>query len=379
MTKTLSENVPLVKPWLTAGTARLWLAVLASLALIALPGRAYAQDVLEDLLAPAPAAETFTTVADETPVAPPQAEDEAEVDPPPAAPTPIPLNLDVSQPVATDAAALGSAIISGGDTVRVMMLEDPEVTYEGAVAASGSIPIPYLGEFAIVGLTEAAAEQELGDLLQRELYQRATVSVTLVSRGPGSIYLYGAVSKPGAFGVPKYGNMTILQLLLQSGGLTGWAAPDATFVLRHPPGTDTVERVSVDLREIFASAIPQGKGDLPLMDGDIVCVPGMNGELYQFMSMEDREIIVIGEVGRPGLVTFGPGEIRTVMRAIFKAGSFSQFAKRNAVRIIRYERNQERSEMVVDAEEIMEKGYLHKDVELQPGDMLIVPTKRINL
>jgi protein involved in polysaccharide export with SLBB domain len=85
-----------------------------------------------------------------------------------------------------------------------------------------------------------------------------------------------------------------------------------------------------------------------------------------------------GEVGSPGIIRFGPGELRTLMRAIFKAGGFTQFAKKDAIRIIRYERDQSRSELVVDAEEIMDKGYLHKDIELQPGDMLIVPQKRVN-
>ena len=33
----------------------------------------------------------------------------------------------------------------------------------------------------------------------------------------------------------------------------------------------------------------------------------------------------------------------------------------------------------MDAEEIMDEGLLHKDVELKPGDVLIVPQKRINL
>ncbi len=269
-------------------------------------------------------------------------------------------------------------LISAGDIVRVMVLEDPNVAYEGAVSVGGTVPIPYYGEFQIAGMTQSAAAKKLEAELSQGLYQSATVSVTLISRGPGTVYVYGAVQNPGGISVPKYGNLTILRVLLLCGGLTGWAAPEDTFIMRQNRRTDTVERINVNLSEVFATALPFSETDVPLLDGDIVCVPGLNGELYQFMSQDDREVILVGEVGRPGIVSFRPGELRTVMRAIFKAGGFSQFAKKDAIRIIRYNRDNTRSELVVDAEEIMEKGYLHKDIELQPGDMLIVPQKRVN-
>jgi polysaccharide export outer membrane protein len=268
--------------------------------------------------------------------------------------------------------------IAAGDVVRVSMFEDPEVKYEGEVSASGTIPIPYYGEFLISGLSEKGASEKLSAALEEGLYQRATVAVVLVSKGPGTVYIYGAVGSPGAVSIPKYGRLSILRLILLSGGLSAWSAPEDTFILRRSLASGSIERLSVNLREIFASAIPQSEEDLPLMDGDIVCIPGLNGELHQFMSAEDREIIIVGEVGSPGPINFRPGEMRSLMRALFKAGGFTQFAKKSAIRIIRYEKNQERSEMVVDAEEIMDEGLLHKDIELQPGDMLIVPAKRVN-
>ncbi|MCF7855140.1 MAG: SLBB domain-containing protein [Candidatus Pacebacteria bacterium] len=269
-------------------------------------------------------------------------------------------------------------IISAGDVVRIVMLEDSQVQYEGHVAVSGTVPIPYYGEFRIADLTQQEASETLEEELEKNLYQRATVSVSLLQRGPGQVYIYGAVGRPGGVQVPRYGNLTILRLIFASGGLTGWAAPEDAFILRQNPREGEERRISVNLSELFATVIPDSDRDVTLRDGDIVCVPGLNGELYQFMSAAEREILVMGEVGSPGPIRFGPGELRTVMRAIFKAGGFGQFAKKDAVRIIRYERDQTRSEMVVNVEEIMEKGFLHKDVELQPGDMLIVDQKRVN-
>lgn len=268
-------------------------------------------------------------------------------------------------------------IISYGDVIRIMMIEDPSLYYEGPVAANGTVPVPYLGEFPIVGLTQRQAMDQLKERLEDQLYLDATVSVTLVSRGGGNVYIYGAVNQQGAVEIPKYGRLTILRLLLLSGGLSGWAAPEDTFIMRRFSGSREMERINVNLREIFASSYPESGKDVPLMDGDIVVVPGLNGELYQFMSAADQEVIVVGEVGNPGITLFKAGELRTLMRAIFKAGSFTQFARKDSVKVIRYDRDRSRREMVVDVDAIM-NGDLHKDIELQSGDMVIVPQRKIN-
>jgi len=270
-------------------------------------------------------------------------------------------------------------LLSSGDVVRMMMIEDADVRYEGPVTSSGTINVPFYGEFRVAGMSEREAGIALAEALVDKLYQRATVSIVLVARGPGSVYIYGAVGQPGAYPLPQFGQFTILRLMLLCGGLSGWASPRHTFILRHSTETGNVERVSVDLSEIFATAIPYTERDITLRDGDIVCVPGLNGELFQFMTMADREVLLIGEVRSPGPVTFSAGEPRTVMRALFKAGGFTQFARKNSVRIFRYEDDGERTERVVNAEEIIDQGLLHKDVDLKPGDVLIVPQRRINL
>ena len=95
-------------------------------------------------------------------------------------------------------ADVGKGIPFGvGDLVRIGMAEDPDVHYDGVISASGSIPIPYLGEFSIAGLHAGAAESALSAALCEELYHRATVTATLVRRAPGKVYVYGAVKRPG--------------------------------------------------------------------------------------------------------------------------------------------------------------------------------------
>ncbi len=266
-----------------------------------------------------------------------------------------------------------------GDRIRIVMLEDPSVTYFGEVSATGTIPVPYLGEFAIAGYKPEDSARALERELKKTLYKRATITVTLVKKGLGRVYIYGAVKQPGVVQIPDVGGLTVLQLITQIGGLSRWANPKEAFLLRRNAMDQPHQRIDLGLDEMFASAVPNTEKDVMLEANDIICIPGISGGLFDFLSVEDAEVYVVGEVkSDETLVYFAPGERRTLFRAILKAGGFSKFAKTDDVRIIRFSGENERQEMIVDASAIIEKGDLAKDVVLQQGDMVIVPQKRIS-
>jgi protein involved in polysaccharide export with SLBB domain len=269
-------------------------------------------------------------------------------------------------------------VLAPGDLMRVTMHEDPDVKFEGAVSAAGTILIPYLGEFPVVNLTPRESELELAKALQAELYQRATVSVILVKKAPGQVYVYGAVKKPGVVQMPEVGGLTILQLISQVNGLTSWASPSETFILRRSRPSQPAQKIKIQLAEIFANALPGTDADLRLRSNDVICIPGISGGLFEFISADKCEVMVVGEVKTPGIVEFASGEERTLLRAIFKAGGFDKFAKSSAVRLISYGRNRQRMEKTIDVSAIIDDGLLEQDFNLKPGDMLIVPAKRLN-
>ena len=266
------------------------------------------------------------------------------------------------------------------DRIRITMEEDPEVAYFGEVSAAGTIPVPYLGEFAISGHKPAEAEEALARELEQELYTEATVSVTVVKKALGRVYVYGAVKEPGVVEIPDVGGLTVLQLITRIGGLSRWAAPKDAFIIRRSRASDKGQQIELNLEEIFATAIPNTESDVMLQANDIVCIPGISGGLFDFLSVDEAEVFVVGEVeGDEVIVRFAPGERRTLFRALLKAGGLTKFARSKDVRIISYDKQGNRSEKIIDASAIVEEGYLEKDVEIQQGDMIIVPQKRFSL
>ncbi len=265
-----------------------------------------------------------------------------------------------------------------GDRIRMVMREDPEVNYFGEVSVAGTIPVPYLGEFVVAGYTPSQAAEALAEELKESLYNQATITITLVKKGLGRVYVYGAVKQPGMVQIPDVGGLTVLQLITQIGGLSRWANPSGAFVLRREHPDRPHARIDLELDELFATALPNTEMDVMLQPNDILCIPGISGGLFDFLSVEDAEVYVVGEVNsQQAMVYFAPGERRTLFRAILKAGGMTRYARGDRVRLVRFTENDERQEFVVDASAIVEQGDLDQDVELKQGDMIIVPQRRV--
>ena len=133
----------------------------------------------------------------------------------------------------------------------------------------------------------------------------------------------------------------------------------------------------MDLSTLFAVETIASGASFVLQPEDVLCVPGLNRGEAELVTVDESEVIVVGEVKSPGIVKFAPGERRTLLRAIFKAGGFTDYAKSSVVRLIRQAPDGTRSEHSVNVADILSEGLLQNDLKLDPGDMLIVPQKII--
>ena len=290
-------------------------------------------------------------------------------------------NNDVETGDASDRGNRGQVLQSGpieaGDIIQIEMKEHDKMNFKGEVSGGGTVSIPYYGEFRIAGLKPEKAEATLEKELTRDLYYEATIAVTVLERAPGKVFVYGAVKKPGMVTMPKSGKATLLQVLSTVGGLNRWAVPENAYIMRSGDSESSKERISIDLSQRLSPLAD--KEEVNLEAGDILFVPGLGGDNDVTLSSEGTEVIVVGQVNRPGIVQFAPGEKHTMMRAIFKAGGMSEFAKASKVKLIHYTPDGERKVKEVDMDAVLSRGELTKDVDVKTGDMVLVPAKMINL
>lgn len=152
------------------------------------------------------------------------------------------------------------------DELQISVWREPELSLPVAVRPDGMITLPLLNDIRVVGLTTL----ELQALLTEKLKALVTEpQVTIIPRVIRSrkVYLVGEVGRQGAFSLN--GNMTVLQLLAEAGGLSQFAKSRSIYVLRTENGRQI--RIPFNFKRAIRGEAE--KDTIFLLPGDTVVVP----------------------------------------------------------------------------------------------------------
>jgi len=89
-------------------------------------------------------------------------------------------------------------------------------------------------------------------------------------------------------------------------------------------------------------------------------------------------VYLSGQVLNQGPVELPGREQLTVSRAILRAGGFADFADKRRVRLVRKGADGHTETFKVDVKAVLEKGQFERDLEVRPGDIIIVPERLFN-
>jgi polysaccharide export outer membrane protein len=185
--------------------------------------------------------------------------------PPPAVappPTAVPPELPMPGPEADQ------YIIGPGDRLQVFVWRNPELSATVQVLPDGRVSTPLVEGISATGKTPSelarAIEQELSEYVRQP---RVSVLVSEAVSTFSQIKIVGQVRRPGS--LPYRDGMTVLDALLQSGGMSNYAAGNRAKIMRRQG--DKTEEIRVKLDRLVE------KGDLKqnvaLRPGDILVVP----------------------------------------------------------------------------------------------------------
>jgi protein involved in polysaccharide export with SLBB domain len=90
------------------------------------------------------------------------------------------------------------------------------------------------------------------------------------------------------------------------------------------------------------------------------------------------KVYLVGQVRVQGPIDIPSEESFTVGKAILCAGGMGDFADKKNVSLVRTGKNGKKITFQLNLVDILEKGEMEKDMALQNGDFIIVPTKLIN-
>lgn len=242
-------------------------------------------------------------------------------------------------------------LIGGGDNLQVNVWKNPELSQTVTVRPDGMITLPLIRDVPASGSTA----MDLGKMIEARLsalVNAPNVTVTVVTASNYRVYTNGAVAN-GMF--PLAAPINVLQLLARAGGPTADADLSGAFILRNG------KRIPVDLQP-RSSAGSAAESYPELVPEDVLVIPFRDAT---------RRVLVAGEVRTPSSLAFKDG--MTVLDAFVAAGGGTEYADLGSVRVIRFGADRQQGEIEVNLARMLKKGDLGKNLNLLPGDIVVVP------
>src|ERR1017187_3921318 len=136
-------------------------------------------------------------------------------------------------------------IIGPGDTLQVFVWRNPELSSTVPVRPDGKISTPLVEDMVAVGKTSSRLARDIETVLAQYVKSpQVNVIVTQPVSAFSQIKVIGQVVKPTS--LPYRDGMTVLDAILQVGGLAPYAAGNRAKIVRLEGGKETEIKIKLE-------------------------------------------------------------------------------------------------------------------------------------
>jgi polysaccharide export outer membrane protein len=161
-------------------------------------------------------------------------------------------------------------IIGPGDSLQIFVWRNPELTTTVPVRPDGRITVPLVEDIQATGKTPTQLGRDMENVLKQ--YVQEPIVNIIVSRFVGpfgqQVRVVGEAAKPQA--IPYRANLSILDVMIEAGGLTKFAAGNRAVIVR--PGANG-EEVSTRVRLDDLLRWGDVTANVKMLPGDILIIP----------------------------------------------------------------------------------------------------------
>lgn len=205
--------------------------------------------------------------------------------------------------------------LGAGDSVRVTVFQNPDLTTEARLSPRGTIVFPLVGEVELGGLTPAQAGSRIAEQLRRGGFMvKPQVAVSIQQVRSRQVHVLGQLQRPGNYVLESTG-ARLTDILTLAGGISATGA-DRVTVLTHRDGKAITRKI--DVPAIFHG---DPATNIEMENGDTIYV-------------ERAPVFYIyGEVQRAGAYRLEPNMI--VMQALALGGGLTLRATERGIGVHR--------------------------------------------
>jgi polysaccharide biosynthesis/export protein len=160
-------------------------------------------------------------------------------------------------------------LIGPGDNLQIFVWRNPELTSTVPVRPDGRISVPLVEDMPAVGKTPTILARDIEQVLKQYVQEPIVNVIVTGFVGPfgQQIRVVGEAAKPQA--IAFRANMSLLDVMIDVGGLTRFAAGNRAVIVRKVEGKDQEQRVRLDdlIKDGDVSA------NVRVLPGDILIIP----------------------------------------------------------------------------------------------------------
>jgi len=158
-------------------------------------------------------------------------------------------------------------VIQTGDQLDIRFFYDPDLNETVAVRPDGKISLRLVDEIQAAGQTPAQLKDSLTQKYAKEL-RDPVITVMVKTFSLQRVYVGGEVNRQGFVDLAP--GMSLLQAVIEAGGLTRIANARNVLLIRNGPGNEPIQ-VRVDLKAAINGSGTQSV--IQLQPQDVVYVP----------------------------------------------------------------------------------------------------------
>lgn len=157
--------------------------------------------------------------------------------------------------------------LGDGDSIRVLVFQNPDLTVETRVTENGTITYPLIGNLTIGGMTIPSAEKAIAKALSDGGFiQRPQVNIILLQNRGNQVSVLGQVGRPGRFALETF-TTRLSEMIAIAGGI-GPTGADTAIITGVRDGKPF--RKEIDIAGMFLNNNPQE--DVVVAAGDVIYV-----------------------------------------------------------------------------------------------------------
>lgn len=160
-------------------------------------------------------------------------------------------------------------LIGPGDNLQIFVWRNPELTSTVPVRPDGRISVPLVEDMPAVGKTPTVLARDIEQVLKQYVQEPIVNVIVTGFVGPfgQQVRVVGEAAKPQA--ISFRANMSLLDVMIDVGGLTRFAAGNRAVIVRKVDGESQERRVRLD------DLIKDGdiSANVKMLPGDILIIP----------------------------------------------------------------------------------------------------------